>query len=328
MTKKIIVTDEMRDSIPAGVELVFWHYGEDPGCDEYMLKKYNQLNRKTIMATGIWDWSTKLPDNIYTYETTKASLDACRKTGVVDMMTTKWGGIDMWITLLGISLTAELCYNENAGEKEIKERFDFITDGAYDAFAAMGQFNNIFDTGHTYPDYSTRFLGQALYWQDILEGTYDSHLFGRPMSAHYAAMAEKLSKYTGKFKDSVEYAERIFSVASKKSEIAEKLWHAYRAGDKATLTDIKDNLLPDLITRLELAYDAETASFLRNNKQANLCGIDKNYGYLIFRAKTAIRLLTQYLNGEIATIDGLEEERLERKVNGFMSVKVVSSAIP
>ena len=327
--EKIEITDEIKAAVPEGVELVFWHYGEDPGCDKYMLEKHNQLDRNVIMATGLWDWSTKLPDNIYAYEATKFSLDSCRKTGVRDMMTTKWNGSGViWTTLLGLCLSAELCYNENADEKWIKDRFNFISDGAYDAFAAMGQFNNIFDDEHKYEDYSTRFLGHALYWQDILEGLYDTHLFKQPMSEHYAAQEKILAAYDGKWKQTVDLAESIFSMISKKCEIAEKLWPAYQSGDKKTLECIAKELLPELIKRVERVYEAERVNYFKYFKQANWCGMDKTYGSLLARAKTAQRLLNAYLAGEIDAIDSLEEKRLHRAVNGFLSYGVISSANP
>lgn len=327
--EKIVITDEIRSAVPEGVELVFWHYGEEPGCDKFMLEKHNQLDRNVIMATGLWDWSTMLPDNIYAYETTKFSLDCCRKTGVRDMMTTKWNGSGMmWETLLGLCFSAELCYNENADEDAVKKRFDFISDGAYEAFSTMSQFNNIFDENHKYEDYSTRFLGIALYWQDILEGLYDSHLFSQPMSAHYARQAEKLKGYKGRFSDTVDLAEAIFSMMEKKTEIAEKLWPSYRSGDRETLAYIASEALPELIKRMERLHDAVRRNFFTSFKQNHWVGIDRNYGAMIANAKTAALLLGSYLEGGIDRIDSLEEERLHRAVNGFLSYKIIALSTP
>lgn len=327
--KDIEITDELRASVPEGVDLVFWHYGEDPGCDKYMLEKHNALNRNVIMATGLWDWSTKLPDNKYALETTRASLDACRKTSVSEMMTTKWGSMSPWLTLLGLSFTAELCYNPDISDGDIKARFDFLTDGAYEAFDTMSQFNNIFDENHSYTeDYTKRFLGNALYWQDVLEGSFDTHLFSQPMSAHYAAQAEKLSAYRGKFEKPVRYAEQVFSMIAKKCEIAEQLWPAYGKGDKATLEKIKDELLPELIRRTELVYSSESELYLESFKQANLSRIDAAYGTLLARAKTAIRLLGAYLSGELSEIEALSEKRLHRAVNGFLPYSKIAFVTP
>ena len=57
-------------------------------------------------------------------------------------------------------------------------------------------------------------------------------------------------------------------------------------------------------------------------------GMDKTYGALMARAKTAKMLLDSYLAGEIDRIDSLEEKRLERAVNGFLAYKVISSHTP
>ncbi len=326
--EKIAVTDELRASVPEGVDLVFWHYGEEPYCDEFMLEKHNQLRRKVIMATGLWDWSTKLPDNEYAFDATRFSLSACRKTNVREMMTTRWGDADPWVVLLGLSFTAELCYRADACEAEIKERFNFISDGAYDAFSAMGQFNNIFDEEHKYEDYSTRFLGYALYWQDILEGTYDSHLQNRPISQHYYKMADSLKSYKGKWELTVEYARRVFELIAKKSEIAEKLWSSYQSGDKEMLGHIANELLPGLLVAIDNAYEIEYRDYLTWNKQANLSAIDRSYGALLQRAKTAKRMLDDYIGGRLDKIDALEERRLYRKINGFLRQSNVAKATP
>nr|MBQ4319508.1 family 20 glycosylhydrolase [Clostridia bacterium] len=40
----IVIPEEVSSKIPKEVELVFWHYGEKPYCDDYMLKKHAALN--------------------------------------------------------------------------------------------------------------------------------------------------------------------------------------------------------------------------------------------------------------------------------------------
>ncbi len=74
------IPQAVADKIPEEVELVFWHYGEKPFCDDYMLKKHTALGRKTIFAGGLWSWIGHFPENNYMMETSRFSLDACRKT--------------------------------------------------------------------------------------------------------------------------------------------------------------------------------------------------------------------------------------------------------
>lgn len=324
--EKIVITDELRESVPKEVDLVFWHYGEEPHCDNFMLDKHNQLQRNVIMATGLWDWCTKLPDNEYSWDATSFSLNACRNNNVKEMMTTRWGVDDIWSTLLGHCFTAELCYRPNIDRAGVKERFDFLYDNSYDAFAAMGQFNNIFDADHSYEDYSTRFLGEALYHQDILEGLFDSHVIGRPISQHYKAQAELLAGYTGKWSLTVERARWIFEVLAIKTEIAQKLHPAYQSGDRETLKQIACDLLPALIKTVEHTHNVEFRSYMSTNKEANWSQFDLKYGMLNARAKTAKYMLDAYLNNEIDHIDSLDEPRLHQPINGFMKYLDVAMA--
>ena len=51
--KLMVIPKEVAELIPEEVELVFWHYGEAEGCDDYMMKKHNELGRKvTITPTA------------------------------------------------------------------------------------------------------------------------------------------------------------------------------------------------------------------------------------------------------------------------------------
>ena len=115
---------------------------------------------------------------------------------------------------------------------------------------------------------------------------------------------------------------------SKKCEIAEKLWPSYQKGDKETLLYIANDALPELMKRIERVHEAERRNFFLYFKQANWSGLDKSYGALMSRAKTAKMLLDAYLVGEIDKIDSLEEVRLHRAVNGFLPYKTISSHTP
>ena len=98
--------------------------------------------------------------------------------------------------------------------------------------------------------------------------------------------------------------------------------------DKDTLRNISEDALPELMRRIERVHEAERRNFFTYFKQANWSGIDRCYGALMSRAKTAKMLIDAYLAGEIDKIDSLEEERLHRPVNGFLPYKTISSHTP
>ncbi len=87
----IEITEEVKSKIPKNIDIVFWHYGEEPFCDDYMLKKHTALERPVMFAGGNWGWSGCFPENNYMMKSNRFSLSACRKNGVEEAMFTIWG---------------------------------------------------------------------------------------------------------------------------------------------------------------------------------------------------------------------------------------------
>ena len=309
---------EVIDKIP-NVQLVFWHYGEEPHCDDIMLAKHNQLGKDVIFAGGLWDWYNMFPDHEYCFETMDFSLNACRNNNVREMMVTSWNSGEFTAGLLGLSFSAEKCFNPNITEEELRARFEFCTKGNYDAFLTTGQFNNIFNKETTYEDFNERFLGQALFWQDVLEGTYDTHLFRQPMSAHYAECAEKMKGLDGKWKFFYDHAYNVFACLSVKTKIAEQLWPAYQAKDMDALKYIANDLLPELIRLYDNTYESYVENWDYCCRKLGWAALDFKWTGVRGRFVTAKRLLDQYLNGKIDKIDSLEAARLDRGVHPFMT---------
>ena len=318
----IIVSEETKNSIPEGVELVFWHYGEGPGCDDYMLKKHVELNREVIFAGGLWSWSGHFPEHNYSYLTHKESLEACRKNGVKQMMTTLWlddnSECDIFANLFGLSFVAELCYSKDEPSKDsLKERFEATTGGSYDAFYLMSKYHNKFFEGQTFNHFHDRFMGKCLFWQDILQGTYDENLFRQPMAEHYKECAEEMSAYSGKWDYLYDFAEKVFNYLAVKCEIAEKLYPAYQAKDTSTLKAISETLLPKLKAELLNVYTTHRDMWFKSYKTIGWSGLDLRYGYMINRCDTSKIILDNYLNGKTDFIEELEIPRYYRDVSGF-----------
>lgn len=320
----IVVPDDVKAKIPEDVELVFWHYGEKPYCDDYMLKKHNELNRKILFAGGNWGWIGHFPENNYMMSTTKFSLDACRNNNVREAMLTVWcndnAECDSYANLFCLSYFAELCYDKNPSSEKLKSRFEATTGGDYELFYKMSYYHNKFENGEEYPDYADRFFGKPLFWQDILAGLFDKNLFDKPMSDHYAKCAEI---YKGKGDDArfgylYEYSYRCFDYLATKTYIAERLQPAYKAKDLETLKQIKDVYLPQLKEKCEAAHKSHKKAWFKNNKVIGWQNMDIRYAGVRARCDTAIELLADYIDGKSCKIEELEEERLYHNLSGFM----------
>lgn len=320
------IPPEVAAKIPTEVELVFWHYGEKPECDDYMLKKHAKLGRKIIYAGGTWSWIGHFPENNYVMETTRFSLNACRNNDVHEAMLTVWKNdnaeCDYFADLLSLSYFAELAYDQFASDEKLHARFAATTGGDFDAFLRMSDYHNDFGNGRTFANFHNRFLGKPLFWQDVLEGLFDTHLFEHPMSGHYAACATAMREVAATRVDDpwnglYVQAHRIFDYLAVKTLIAERLHPAYAAGDRDTLAEIANTLLPLLQTKMRTVHMTHRDLWMRNCKDVGWCILDIRYAGVVARCDTAIMLINQYLNGEIDHIDALEEVRLHHNLRGF-----------
>lgn len=331
--ESIVVPDSVKEKIPEGVEMVYWHYGEGPkGCDDYMLKKHMELGHPVIYAAGLWSWIGHAPENHYTYETTKAGIEACVKNGVRQMMTTYWtnDGSETQpnMLLLALSFTAEMAYKgADVSEQVLRSRFEALTGGDYDAFWDMSSYHNNFDEGNPFENFHDRFYGKAVFWQDILQGIYDRNLYDHPLAGHYAAYAKKMEQYTGRWKPLYEHMRKIFDYLAIKCLIAENIKPAYDRGDRAVLTEIKDILLPKLLEKTEAVHESHRKVWRTYYVDKGWRILDDRYGAMKARIYTAIEELSAYLSGEVDALDELAEPRHYRDVSGFQIYRRITAPV-
>lgn len=332
--ENIEIPTEVAAKIPKNVQLVFWHYGEKHHCDDYMLKKHIALGNDVIFAGGLWSWIGHFPEHNYALETSKFSLDACRNNGVDKAMITIWSNdnaeCDLFANLYGLSFFAELCFDKNADGEKLASRFEAVTGGNAEAFYSMSAYHNNFD-GVTYERYHDRFGGKPLFWQDILAGIYDSHLFETPMSDHYAAYAKKMSEYKGGEWDYLyRFAETAFDYMAIKCLVAENLVPAYKANDKEKLAEISQKLLPLLKEKTVAVHEAHKKMWFDNLKAQGWSNLDYRYGGTAARCDTAKYFVDAYLNGEIDSIPELDDPRLNQPYHGFVrfgSIRTPNAAV-
>lgn len=317
------IPKEVSQKIPKNVQLVFWHYGEEPKCDNYMLKKHKELERDVIFAGGLWDWVGHFPEHNYAFEASKYSLEACRNNGVTEAMLTIWSNdnaeCDLFANLYGLSFFAELCFDKNADENKLKERFEASTGGIAEAFYSMSYYHHTFDGRTEYPRYSSRFFGKPLFWQDVMEGLYDKNLFDQSMCGHYAACATKMKEFSGgEWGYLYDFAYKVFDYLSIKTLIAENLVPAYKSGNRDALDEIANTLLPILKEKTAAVHAAHKAIWFENLKILGWSNLDIRYGGMVARCDTAIYLINRYLSGEDTVIEELEEPRLFKPLSGFI----------
>lgn len=329
--EETVIPPDVAEKIPESVELVYWHYGEKYGCDDYMIKKHNALGRKVIFAGGLWGWIGHFPENHYTMDCTRQALLACRANEVHEVMMTVWcndnAECDLFANLFGLSYAAELCFDKDADLQKQRRRFEAVSGGHYDAFLTMSDYHNK-DLAEGYEDYSHRFLGKPLFWQDIMEGLYDTHLEGRPMSPHYAEATKKMSAYAekeGEWQSLYRFTALVFDYLGVKTLIAENLRPAYLRGDREILSQISHILLPALKDSVIRVHEAHRALWMDRNKIIGWQNLDIRYAGVAARCDTAKMLIDRYLSGEDQRIEELEEPRLPKPLDGFVQYYAIAT---
>ena len=309
--------------IPEDMTLVYWHYGELYGCDDDMMAYHNAFGRPVIFAGGSWSWCGHFPENYYTEIATSASIAACRRHGIDAAMMTLWlndgAEGELFANLYALSYMAELCYRAEPTEACLDARFRATTGGDRTFFRELAGYHNKQGGADMYPVYSKRFLGKPIFWQDTLEGLYDSHLIGKDMSAHYAVLAAYYETAPeDRYSYLYRYAVRVFSYLAAKCRVAERLYPAYQAGDTATLRDILEKDLPALLTESRAMHAAHKAVWHVSNKAVGFAVLDRRYAGNTARVESAIERLGGYLAGELDALPELEEPRLNKSLYGFV----------
>ncbi len=326
------LSDEVMRGIPHEVDLVYWHYGERGlGRDEAMLCSHKRIGNNVIYAGGCWSWLGHFPEHNYTMDTLREGLAACRSQNVREAMLTVWknsnASVDWFADLFSFSFFAELAFDQNASEEKLDSRFTATTGGDRRAFYEMSYYFDDFADPARYAErFTKRFMGEAMFWQDILEGMFDSHLFSHPLSTHYATYAKKMQGYACEcsadpWRYLYDFAATVFDCLAEKTFIAERLQPAYQAEDKALLRTLADTHLPALKEKVQAVHTMHRKIWMSHNKDSGWSNMDARYAAIAARCDSACELLHAYLTGERPEIESLAEVRLEKPLGGFWSYR-------
>lgn len=332
-SKDSVIRPEIEEKIPQNATLIYWHYGEEPGCDDDMVQKHMALGRKIVFYGGTWTWSGHLPHTSYAIRYTKEALEACHKHGLQDVVQTIWGDDDggtcsHFYSLLTLQYTAEFAFGHE-DEKHLAQRFQFCTGGDYEAFLAMSNYQSNLIFGEDTQNFMELFRGKTLFWQDVLMGQADEYLKKVPMCAFYEQTAEKfcgIAKKNSSWQAHYGYIETLFRYLSLRCAIAETLTDAYQSKNRAVLTDISQNQLPALLQLLQSIHAQHRKLWLKEYKSFGWEVSDRHYGGSEARISYAIWRLESYLQGEVPRLEELEEKRLPMSVNPWNVIRRIASA--
>ena len=318
--EKVCFSDKLRKALDPHLEIVFWHYGQVPGCEDYMIDKFRAIGKTPIVAGASRIWQSPLPDNYFSERVTRIAIDICKRKAVPELSITVWAYASRIYQLayLDILRYGELAYNDN--DDRLKLHFERLVGLSFDAVMRMSDLNDLYltDKSRAEASYGGSARGSRYVNCDILLNTLRADMLKTPRSDYYRSAAEFLCPYVKRERESrgrwlfiYDFALAEFDMMRVKCEIIERLSPAYESGDRETLIDIRDRLAPELYSILERLADAHAYHRDTYLKPFGSEGNDTYYGTRLSRVRTLIRRLDHYLNGVISSIEELDEPKLE-----------------
>ncbi len=311
-----------KADLPENVSLVYWdYYRTDYNHYVEHIKTNQMFNREVSFAGGAWAWKGLAPDNDFSMRTTKAALDACRDTGVENVIFTVWGddGNECPKAAIFPSLMyAAEVYRGNNDMNIIKEKFQSIVGCSFDDFMLLDKLDWV-DGEHTRDCMSKNFL-----YSDVFMGIWDYHC-KLEYSDFYKEIAEKLSSVTNKgdYAFLFDCYKAFSDVLEIKATLGIETRKAYLENNKNEILNICKKM-DEVCIRIDTFHDLYKKAWLAENKSFGYEIMDIRFGGLKQRITSCKKTPEQFVSAEIKNIPELEEPVL-KKTNGVFWSRLVSA---
>ncbi len=303
------------NSVPEGMELVYWDYGNFYKDVDIMARLHQEFNNPIWFAGGATKWVGYAPMNEFSIWCSRDQLKACRDNNIKKIMVTVWSsscGMCSNLTILPTLLMyAEDCYANNTDEKWLSKRFTTCADGSFEDFLLMDRPNQVPDNPSPGGWWCTP--STFLFHQDIMMGLFDKHVVPGELPPHFEECAKQLhaaAERNPRWSYMFDTLAALCDALVYKCEVGINLINAYKAGDKAKIKDIADNIIPKIIEDVNTYFNVYRKQWLTENKIYGLDIIEIYISSVKTRAETAIIRLNEYLDGKLTELPELAEERL------------------
>lgn len=309
-------------SVPEGIDLMYWDYYNN--TEEHYaqnLTNRGKIAEHLMFAGGAWRWIGFAPHHSKTLVSTNASLTACKKAGVKEVMVTTWAddGCECPVStcMFGTVLFAEHMYSMNPDQEEFKKNLLFYTGMSYETYMKQEEF----DILPEFPEERkavTVTPSKYSFYEDPLCSMFVNHerAVKEDLTAHYRRLGEYFeaaaeAEVNPVLRAADEFYGAFGKALSLKWNLGLKLYEAYQGGRKEEIRFIIDNQMKPLIGLLEKTRAARMKEWYLVNKSCGFEALDIRFGGMKQRIETAVFLLEQYLDGSLKQVEALEEPRLD-----------------
>ena len=176
--------------IPNNVGLVYWdYYNHKPDIYDKMLQKHLQMNRRVVMASGVWIWTKLAYDHEQTKRTAALAIDATKELGIKEIIFTQWQDDGAYVDY-ETSFHGLFDVTQWACEHKVSEDYLlYLTHNSLNNHLSISQVNRL------------GFDPVRLLWDDLCLGIYLNDLVGYDSS--------KLATYIRKTKHHIKNMRQI-----------------------------------------------------------------------------------------------------------------------
>ena len=322
---------EITDKVPENCTMVYWDYYSNTATRyDAMLESTKRLSDKVWFAGGSWVWGGFAPHTRYSNVRNALAIPACIRHGVRNAFLTMWGDnggeCPYASALAGLMYAAALA--QEMDEETMKAKFKEITGEDYDAFLELDLPNYIL--GEDVSVGTANYSKNRLYDDPFLALLIDNGISKNADIAIYADYAARLHAHaknsTTEYAYLYESMASLCDVLSVKFDLGVRTRALYEAGDKEGLRALAEKDYAETIALLEGFYLAYRKQWYHFNKTYGFEVQDTRLGGLERRLKNCKEQLIAYANGEIATIEELNEEVIPLRDGNFPYWNLIVSA--
>ena len=306
-----VIPDDVIRAIPEDVGLVYWDYYHDSKAFyAEWIERHRQLGRVPVMASGVWAGNKFWYDRHITEKIVPPCLEACRESGVREVLFTLWGDdgllCDLDSAMAGLAFAAEQAFTGEAPAGRLNAKFDALFDGAsYDTIRGISELERkgVFPASTLWDDPLMNIFLAGVRFRDWETG---STIFADARRTceevfHLARQA----KTAGSAGD-LALAESLAAALASKLTLVDALLSAYLAHDQPALEDVFP-LIEDYGQKLGQLAAAYRTMWHRNFKPFGLETMQIRFAGQAARLGELARRLRDFLDGHAASLPELEE---------------------
>ncbi len=311
-----VIPKDVSDKIPRDVQLVYWdYYHQEEDFYREWIVRHRELGFQPVMASGVWTWSNLFYGHKQTMATALPCLSACEKEGLSEFFLTMWGDDGMFCdfnsAFAGLTLIADRAYSGKLpADDNVAERFAKIIGGDYGAWMLAAEISQ------------SKYNPVGLLWDDPLLGIYWKTINGREpglgeeILAHYEHILQRLAEKSSDCTDDLEHINAVIEFLKRKVELKIKLEAAYATADREVLKHIKDVLVPDCISKLQIMITSFRKLWYSRYKTFGFEVLQNRFAAQQIRLQETADRVQELLDGKITAIAELDE----KAVSPFLSV--------